>query len=249
MLEKNFEQIELELKKVVDQKEEVKRKFLDFFLEKNFLEKCKKLSTDDTKQIACGVFEEFKKIDNPSTIQKNVSQFKDYRLSYLNSVLLIRNEMINNNEYNLVYSYLFLISHYIELVIKAVLLHKNEGIKSTHCIKSLFLNNKDYLLKIGLELNYFEYCLEEFEKLKKYTVTEDFSMCFRYPLDRKFDKKIITEDLINISADELNKMVKQHKNLMIILELLIQLSEKFFYEEVYQFLIKLDKEFEIATNK
>lgn len=247
-LGKTFNQIELELDESVNQTESYRLKIVELYWEKDLFGKYKKIEKSSAQKIAHKIQSEFKKIDNPTTIYKNVSNFKDYRFSYLDSAILTRNAMIKEGDTNLVYSYLFLISHYIELVIKAVLLSKNEGIEATHNIASIFSNNKKYLLEIGLDQKYFDYCLNQVRKLSKYAVTEDFSMCFRYPLDRNFKKKVITNDLLTITIDELKQMVEEHKYLMIILELIIQLSEKHFYETVCEFIKNLLNEFESNIN-
>lgn len=243
-LGKTFDQIEQEVQKIEIEIKLYQAKIIKLS-EKNWYEKCKKIDAIRAANITYKVKDELKKIYNPSTILKNVSIFKDYRISYFCSAILTRNEMIKKGDTNLVYSYLFLVSHYIELIIKAVLLNRNEEIKATHNIADIFQKNKEYLLEIGLQSNYFFYCLEQIRKLEKYAKTEDFSMCFRYPLDNNFKKRIITENLINITIDELKQIAEEHKYLMIILELLIGLSEKNFYEKVYNFITNFFNECEI----
>ena len=247
-LGKTFDQIEQEVQKIESEIELYRSKIIKLN-EKNRLEKYKRIDGVRAANIAYKVKDEFKKICDPSTIFKNVSIFKTYRISYFYSAILTRNEMIISGDTNLVYSYLFLVSHYIELIIKAVLLNRNEGVKPTHNIADIFSKNKEYLLGIGLQSNYFCYCLEQIRKLDKYAKTEDFSMCFRYPIDNDFKEKIITENLINITINELRQIAEEHRYLMIILELLLELSEKHFYEAVYKFITNFFNECEININK
>lgn len=90
------------------------------------------------------------------------------------------------------------------------------------------------------------YCEEnKLEVIDKY-IDNGYS---RTTFDRNFEKKVITNDLLTITVDELKQMVEEHKYLMIILELIIQLSEKYFYETVCEFIKKLLNEFELNINE
>ena len=244
-LGKSFEQINQEVEDILDQKESCRLNIIELYKQKDWFEEYKKISSNQALVIANKMQEEYKKIDNPSSIFKKISKFRDYRFSYLGAVILTRNGMIKEENTNLVYSYLFLISHYIELIIKAALLSKNEEIQSTHNIEKIFTDNREYLLEIGLEQIYFDFTLEQISKLRQYATTADFSMCFRYPLDNKFENGVITNKLTKITIEELQQMVEEHKYLMIILELIIGLSEKYFYEEIYKFIFNLFNEFEV----
>lgn len=115
--------------------------------------------------------------------------FKNYKDSYFESILLIRKEMIDSRNNKLFYSYLFMISHYIELVIKAVLLNKNNDLPSNHDILKIFTNDKDYLIGIGLKLDYYEYCEKQLKQIGEYAATNDFLCVLDFHLIKTINQK------------------------------------------------------------
>ena len=77
-----------------------------------------------------------------------------------------------------------MVSHYAELIIKTVLLNKNNEVPTNHAILNILSNEKDYLFEIGFKPSYFEYCICQLKQIGEYAATNDFSMCFRFPFDK-----------------------------------------------------------------
>ena len=210
--------------------------------EDKIIEKACKIKGSKSSAIVKDLKEKFSLIDNPAKIYEKVLNFKNYKDSYFESILLIRKEMIDSRNNKLFYSYLFMISHYIELVIKAVLLNKNDDLPSNHDILKIFTNEKDYLIEIGLKACYYEYCEKQLKQIHEYDATNDFSMCFRFPFDKKYQSKIITKKMMNIKINDIERIANEQKYLFMIFELMIILSEKDFYKKVYDFAKNLLKE-------
>ena len=116
--------IEKEIENAIDEKDLYRKKILKMYEEDKIIEKACKIKGSKSSAIAKGLKEKFSLIDNPAKIYEKVLNFKNYKDSYFESILLIRKEMIDSRNNKLFYSYLFMISHYIELVIKTVLLNK-----------------------------------------------------------------------------------------------------------------------------
>ncbi len=231
--------IEKEIEKVIDEKDFYRKAMIKIYDEDKVIEKASIIKGSKTNVIVKNVREKFKLIDNPAEIYKKTSYFRDYKNSYFESIIIIRNKMMDSKNNNLFYSYLFMVSHYTELVIKAVLLRKNEEIPTNHDILNIFAEEKDFLTKIGLKSDYYVYCVEQLKQIKEYASNDDFSMCFRFPLDKKYKSKIITNKMMNIKFDDIEKIVNNQKRFFIILELMIVLSEKDFYRKVYEFALEL----------
>ena len=235
----DIKSIEKEIEKVIDEKDFYRKEMIKIYNEDKVIEKASSIKGSKTSAIVKNIYEKFKLIDNPAEIYKKASYFKDYKNSYFEAIIIIRNKMMDSKNNNLFYSYLFMVSHYTELVIKAVLLKKNEEIPTNHDILNIFTEEKDFLTKIGLKSDYYEYCVEQLKQIKEYASNDDFSMCFRFPLDKKYKSKIITNKMMNIKFDDIEKIVNKQKRFFIILELMIVLSEKDFYRKVYEFALEL----------
>lgn len=234
--------IEKEIENAIDEKDLYRKKILKMYEEDKIIEKAYKIKGSKSRSIAKDLKEKFSLIDNPAKIYEKVLNFKNYKDSYFESILLIRKEMIDSRNNKLFYSYLFMISHYIELVIKAVLLNKNDDLPSNHDILKIFTNEKDYLIEIGLKACYYEYCEKQLKQIHEYAATNDFSMCFRFPFDKKYQSKIITKKMMNIKINDIERIANEQKYLFMIFELMIILSEKEFYKKVYNFAKNLLKE-------
>ena len=234
--------IEKEIENAIDEKDLYRKKILKMYEEDKIIEKAYKIKGSKSSSIAKDLKEKFSLIDNPAKIYERVLNFKNYKDSYFESILLIRKEMIDSRNNKLFYSYLFMISHYIELVIKAVLLNKNDDLPSNHDILKIFTNEKDYLIEIGLKACYYEYCEKQLKQIHEYAATNDFSMCFRFPFDKKYQSKIITKKMMNIKINDIERIANEQKYLFMIFELMIILSEKEFYKKVYNFAKNLLKE-------
>lgn len=237
--------IEKEIENAIDEKDLYRKKILKKYEEDKIIEKAYKIKGSKSSSIAKDLKEKFSLIDNPAKIYEKVLNFKNYKDSYFESILLIRKEMIDSKNNKLFYSYLFMISHYIELVIKAVLLNKNDDLPSNHDILKIFTNEKDYLIEIGLKACYYEYCEKQLKQIHEYAATSDFSMCFRFPFDKKYQSKIITKKMMNIKINDIERIANEQKYLFMIFELMIILSEKEFYKKVYNFAKNLLKEFDM----
>ena len=112
-------------------------------------------------------------------------------------------------------------------------LNKNNDLPSNHDILKIFTNDKDYLIGIGLKLDYYEYCEKQLKQIGEYAATNDFSMCFRFPFDKNYQSKIITKKMMNIKFSDIERIVNEQKYLFMIFEFMIVLSEKEFYKKVY----------------
>ena len=241
--------IEKEIENAIDEKDLYRKKILKMYEEDKIIEKACKIKGSKSSAIAKNLKEKFSLIDNPAKIYEKVLNFKNYKDSYFESILLIRKEMIDSRNNKLFYSYLFMISHYIELVIKAVLLNKNNDLPSNHDILKIFTNDKDYLIGIGLKLDYYEYCEKQLKQIGEYAATNDFSMCFRFPFDKNYQSKIITKKMMNIKFSDIERIVNEQKYLFMIFEFMIVLSEKEFYKKVYDFSKNLLKEVDMYLEK
>lgn len=235
----DIKSIEKEIEKVIDEKDFYRKEMIKIYNEDKVIEKASSIKGSKTSAIVKNIHEKFKLIDNPAEIYKKASYFKDYKNSYFEAIIIIRNKMMDSKNNNLFYSYLFMVSHYVELIIKAVLLRKNEEMPSDHHILNIFMEEKDFLTKIGFKSNYYEYCIDQLEQIKEYASNYDFSMCFRFPLDKKYKSKIVTKKMTNIKFCDIEKIVNNQKSFFIILELMFALSEKDFYRKVYEFALGL----------
>lgn len=241
--------IEKEIENAIDEKDLYRKKIIKMYEEDKIIEKACKIEDSKSSAIAKDLKEKFSLIDNPAKIYEKVLNFKNYKDSYFESIFLIRKEMIDSRNNKLFYSYLFMVSHYIELVIKAVLLNKNNDLPSNHDILKIFTNDKDYLIGIGLKLDYYEYCEKQLKQISEYAATNDFSMCFRFPLDNNYESKIITKKMMNIKFNDIEKIVNEQRSLFMIFELMIILSEKDLYRKVYDFAKNLLKEVDAYLEK
>lgn len=241
--------IEKEIKDAIGEKDLYRNKMIKIYEEDKLIEKAHMIKIFETSEIAKKIRNKFILIDNPVEIHTKVASFKKYKKSYLDSIFLICKEMKGGKNNNLFYSYLFMVSHYAELIIKTVLLNKNNEVPNNHAILNILSNEKDYLFEIGFKPSYFEYCICQLKQIGEYAATNDFSMCFRFPFDKNFKSKIITKKMINVKFSDIEKIVDEQKTLLMIFELMIVLSEKDFYKKVYEFAKELLNEIDICLEK
>lgn len=156
--------------------------------------------------------------------QSASKEYNNYIFSYFESCIVVRNEMISKSKPILKYSYLFLLTHFFELVLKKVVIHQNESFKnnfngafSTHEILKIISNNEEQFLNLGLYKRYFDLVLCEFEKIGLFcNQTTDFQQSFKYPIKKDRVTSSITNSLINTDINELNCLVESHKKLSFI---------------------------------
>lgn len=170
-----------------------------------------------------------------------ITYFKIYQKSYRDATINIRNEMISKHNLKLIYPYLFLISHFIELTIKTTLYQNGQEESQNHDILQLFKNNKNYLISIGLNEKYYNFCILQLDIIKEYSSNNDFSMCFRFPIDKKYKNLIITNQIRDINEETIRLLAENHKPLLMIIELLTYLSESYFYSKILSDLLKTEK--------
>ena len=87
--------IEKEIENAIDEKDLYRKKILKMYEEDKIIEKAYKIKGSKSSSIAKDLKEKFSLIDNPAKIYERVLNFKNYKDSYFESILLIRKEMIN----------------------------------------------------------------------------------------------------------------------------------------------------------
>ncbi|MEI8086745.1 MAG: hypothetical protein WCG93_11075 [Paludibacter sp.] len=171
-----------------------------------------------------------------SVIESNsiYKEYKNYIFSYFDSCLVVRNEMINKSIPNMKYSYLFLLTHFFELVLKKVVIHQNISFKNnnqepfkTHDIFRIISENESEFLNLGLKKQYYDILLQEFKTINSYcNQSKDFQESFKYPLKKDKTTSSITQLLIDLDINDLKNMVESHKVILFIGLLLYNLSNK-----------------------
>ncbi len=129
-----------------------------------------KKSANDSEAIK--MYNSLKKNQNNYTLQSACEkhsaskEYTKYIFSYFESCLVVRNEMINQSKADMKYSYLFLLTHFFELILKKVVVHQNQSFKentndsfSTHDILKIISNNRDNFCRMGLKLEYYEFVI------------------------------------------------------------------------------------------
>lgn len=172
-----------------------------------------------------------KDVSNKKSASK---EYHNYIFSYFESCIVVRNQMITNSNSQMKYSYLFLLTHFFELVLKKVNIHQNESFKSdfnkpfsTHDIINILTSYKEQFINLGLNKNYYDMLLFEFKKISTYcNETNDFQQSFKYPLKKDRITSSITDSLINADIFDLQKLVESHKNILLIGLIIYLLANK-----------------------
>ena len=237
-----FDESNLLLEDCRHKTKEQEKWILDFCENSAFFHRIEQLDENQKKYLDEKLKDYEFNFEIPVKMINNILHFNMYISSYLESIISVRNEMIIKNKIKMIFPYLFLLSHYIELVIKNILFQNTDVVISTHDLILMFEKNKSYLHKIGLSNKYYDYCLYQLNNIKKYTSNNDFSMCFRFPIDKKFNNLIISNKILKIKKEEIELLIENHKPLIIILELLVQLSMKYFYDKLINNFLKLEKD-------
>ncbi len=209
---------------------------LDFLVAK-YLEsiKCESVKgTDNSKTLNVVKNEDYYTLKSVCEEKSASKEYNNYIFSYFESCIVVRNEMITKSNTVMKYSYLFLLTHFFELVLKKVVIHHNESFKnnfigtfSTHEILKIISNNEEQFLNLGLKKEYFDLALSEFEKISSFcNQTNDFQQSFKYPLKKDRITSSISDSLINTDINELNRLVESHKKLIFIGLIIYLLSSK-----------------------
>lgn len=243
---KEAEKVEKEYNKKIDEAETkvelLCKKYKDntYFNSKqrNFLNKCNKQN-----------FEKIRQEENEKTL------FNKYFWSYADACFVIRNSMVKEEMWNLIFAYLFNLCHLIELNIKTLKV-KNingfENVKSNHEILKLYSDKKQEILNLGLDEKYYDILIDELTDLGKLVNEKDMAKCFKYPLGKDFETIIINDNLRKMKPDEVIILVEKHKKLLMIIMCIKLLSQTSNYKEsiikLNDFIIKLE-EIELEIEK
>lgn len=158
--------------------------------------------------------------DNAGTKESNIRLFREYFFSYVDGCIAVRNEMMRTKKKTLIYSYLFNLSHLMELNIKLLKVEEIKGfedITGMHNIAELYKNKKQEFIDLGLEENVYNELIYQINELKKYVTRDDIPMCFKYPLDKDFNNLIITQELMELSFEDVEKLVNNQMNTLLIM--------------------------------
>ena len=150
--------------------------------------------------------------------------YQDYIFSYFETTIACRNDMIINNKPIMIYSYLFTITMFLELVFKNFIVTNNEKFKNSftksywksHNIKTIIESNKNNLLSLGLNEDCYDLLVSEISILYSFTTIHDIAQAFKYPIDKSFKNGIITDKLMNIDISQIKTMTTNHKKLLFI---------------------------------
>lgn len=201
--------------------------------------------------------------NNAEKKENDIKLFRKYFFSYVDGCIAVRNELIRSKKKTLVYSYLFNLTHLIELNIKLLKVEKIKGfedILGIHKILELYKNKKQEFIDLGLEENVYNELIYQIDILKKYVKKDDIPMCFKYPLDKDFNSLIITRELMEMSFEDVEKLVNNQKNMLLIMMLnymliCIQRHKEFIsmFEkgivELEETMLYIDNELEKKKNK
>ena len=243
---KEAEKVEEEYNKKIDEAETkvelLCKKYKDnaYFNSKqrNFLNKCNKQN-----------FENIREEENEKTL------FNKYFWSYIDACFVIRNSMVKEEMWNLIFSYLFNLCHLIELNIKTLKV-KNingfENVKSNHELLKMYKDKKQEILNLGLDEKYYDILIAELTDLGNLVSEKDMAMCFKYPLGKDFETIIINDNLRKIKPDEIVVLLEKHKKLLMIIMCIKLLSQTSNYKksinELNDFIIKFE-EIELEIEK
>lgn len=160
------------------------------------------------------------KIKEMAEEKNKISVFRDYIFSYLDSCILIRNEMVLHKKIYLFYSYMFNMIHFLELTIKFLCVSNVNGFAktdATHNLLLLYENRKNELLSLGISEDYYIILIELLNKIKSMIYTNDFAMGFKYPVNKDFETQIILDELINLKdVNSVTSIVNEQKTLLLI---------------------------------
>lgn len=151
-------------------------------------------------------------------------EYQHYIISYFESLISCRNEMICKNKPIMIYSYLFNLTMFIELVLKNLIVTNNEHFKETkdedywkrHDIKKIVEVNKENLINIGLNEECYNILNLEINKLCELSLISDIAQSFRYPIAKDFQTGIIKEELLHLDIAQIKTMIENHKQLLFI---------------------------------
>lgn len=147
------------------------------------------------------------------------SLFKRYVFSYFYACISIRNEMILKDNSILFYSYMFNLTHFLELNIKALGFFNVEEFDKKeigHWILEMYSKNKEKIINLGVEEKYYNILIELLTNLRNLVNNSDIAMCFKYPVCKDFSTSTITNDIKEISLSKIKEFVEEHKILIYI---------------------------------
>lgn len=152
------------------------------------------------------------------------NEYSNYIFSYFETLISCRNEMISRNRAIMIYSYLFNLTMFIELVVKNLIRTNNEHFKKTkedlywqkHDIRTIIESNKDNFKAIGLSDNCYGILISEVSKLYELTSITDIQQAFKYPIKKDFSTATIKDELLHLDIEKIKTMVENHKQLLFV---------------------------------
>lgn len=176
------------------------------------------------------------------------NEYDRYLASYFHTSMLLRNEILKNNNEVVKYSYFFNLLQFVELVLKYPLIYSINNLslpkKNKHYILSILQNNKSYYLSLCNQEQY-NFLFEELNKIKKLVNTYDLQQAFRFPNDLSFTKDIIQVKKIDIRLKQLKIIIKEHKTLCYILLIIYSNLQKQKLIETLTYIESIENDFDV----
>lgn len=151
-------------------------------------------------------------------------EYSNYIISYFETLIASRNYMISKKKPIMIYSYLYNLTMYLELVLKYAVVTNNEHFISSraeqywtnHDIKKMLEENKNNFLSLGLNEECYDLLLSEINTLKTMSKIHDIGQSFKYPIAKDFNTGIISEELLNLDFQAIKALVERHKEVLFI---------------------------------
>lgn len=87
--------------------------------------------------------------------------------------------------------------------------------KLNHDLVSLYEQNRENFINIGLSEKYFNTFIKELNKFQELALRKDLSMCFKYPI-YKDESPIISDKLLLLPFTDIQNILKEHSILICI---------------------------------
>lgn len=174
-------------------------------------------------------------MNNKTDDQKAKELYNTYLDSYFNACLELRNRMVITENWNLYYPYIFLLLHTIEMTLKYLKVYDVNGFSTliaNHNILNTFKDNKNNLINLGINNDIYDEFVNLLSVIDDYTTKDDLAVSFKYTLERDFSTPIITNSLINLSAEDIKNNVENEKKILLICKIIKIVAQTSNYHDV-----------------
>ena len=103
---------------------------------------------------------------------------------------------------------------------------------ANHNILNTFKDNKNNLINLGINNDIYDEFVNLLSVIDDYTTKDDLAVSFKYTLERDFSTPIITNSLINLSAEDIKNNVENEKKILLICKIIKIVAQTSNYHDV-----------------